>query len=205
MKEMWDNRYSDTQYAYGTAPNVFFKSMLDQYQPKGKLLMPAEGEGRNAVYAAKTGLEVYAFDISDEGQKKAKQLAAQENVTIHYEVGSFFDLSVVEQQYDAVGLIYAHFPPSILATYYQKVAELLKPNGLVILEGFSTNHLPYRAANPQVGGPGVAEFLFSEATIQENFPNFETLLMEEVEVELNEGLYHVGTGKVLRFVGRKPF
>jgi hypothetical protein len=35
------------------------------------MLLPLEGEGRNAFYAAKTGLEVTAFDISREGKNKA--------------------------------------------------------------------------------------------------------------------------------------
>lgn len=203
MKEMWNSRYSDEKYAYGTTPNEFFKATIDKYKPQGKILLPAEGEGRNAVYAAKKGLEVFAFDISIEGKKKAEQLARQENVNIHYEVGQFFDLQLVNEKFDAAALIYAHFPPPILSKYYQKVAALLKPNGLVILEGFSTNHLPLRAANPKVGGPGMIEMLFSEKTILNNFLNFEILQLEEVEVELKEGLYHNGIGKVMRFVGRK--
>jgi len=203
MKEMWNSRYSDSAYAYGIAPNEFFKTAIDTYKPQGKILLPAEGEGRNAIYAAKNGLEIFAFDISIEGKKKAEQLAKQENVTIHYEVGQFFDLQLVNEKFDVAALIYAHFPPPILSKYYQKVAELLKPNGLVILEGFSTNHLPLRAANPKVGGPGKMEMLFSKETIKENFPNFEILQLEEVEVELQEGLYHNGLGSVLRFVGRK--
>jgi hypothetical protein len=28
MKEMWDNRYSSEDYAYGIAPNVFLKTLL---------------------------------------------------------------------------------------------------------------------------------------------------------------------------------
>lgn len=200
---MWNSRYSDSKYAYGTTPNAFFKTIIDKYNPQGKILLPAEGEGRNAIYAAKKGLDVFAFDISIEGKKKAEKLAEEENVTIHYEVGEFFDLDLVNEKFDVSALIYAHFPPSILSKIYQKVAELMKPNGLIILEGFSTNHLPFRAKNPKVGGPGKKEMLFSKATIQENFPNFEILQLEEIEVELKEGLYHNGIGKVIRFVGKK--
>lgn len=203
MKEMWNSRYSDSAYAYGITPNAFFKATIDTYNPQGKILLPAEGEGRNAIYAAKKGLEVFAFDQSIEGKKKAERLAVQENVNIHYEVGEFFNLELVNEQFDVAALIYAHFPPPILAKYYQKVAELVKPNGLVILEGFSTTHLPLRAKNPKVGGPGIIEMLFSEKTITDNFPNFEILQLEDIEVELSEGLYHNGIGKVLRFVGRK--
>ena len=61
MKEFWNQRYSESGYAYGSVPNEFFRdallSHLDQLLPNhSKLLMPAEGEGRNAVYA--TGLSV---------------------------------------------------------------------------------------------------------------------------------------------------
>ena len=61
MKEFWNERYSQEAYAYGTEPNAFFKSRIDQLSP-GKLLLPAEGEGRNAVYAATKGFEVSAYD-----------------------------------------------------------------------------------------------------------------------------------------------
>ena len=54
MKQFWNQRYSDKAYAYGTEPNAFFKSQLDQ-RPPGRILLPAEGEGRNAVYAATLG------------------------------------------------------------------------------------------------------------------------------------------------------
>ncbi len=200
---MWNTRYASTDYAYGKAPNTFFKSVLDKHHFAGKILLPAEGEGRNAVYAAQKGLEVFAFDTSIEGQKKAFKLAIEQNVTINYEVGEFFELELIKEKFDVAALIYAHFPPLILTKYYQKVAELIQPNGFLILEGFSTRHLSLRAANPKVGGPGMIEMLFSEDTIKNNFPNFEIIQLEEVEVELKEGLYHNGIGKVIRFVGKK--
>ena len=47
MKEMWDKRYAQTDFVYGTEPNEFFKKQLLKLTP-GKILLPAEGEGRNA-------------------------------------------------------------------------------------------------------------------------------------------------------------
>lgn len=203
MKEMWDMRYAAENYAYGTAPNLFLKEVLDQQMITGKILFPAEGEGRNAVYAAKKGLSVFAFDISIEGRKKAIKLAEKEGVEIIYEVGDFDELDLNNQKFDAAALIYAHFPPSILSQYHKKIANLLKPGGLLILEGFSKGNLPLRAINPKIGGPDKEEFLFSTESIQNDFPDFNILQLEEVEVPLNEGQYHIGIGKVIRFIGRK--
>ena len=70
MKKFWNERYADSQYAYGTEPNAFFKSQIDQ-RPAGRILLPAEGEGRNAVYAATLGWDVYAFDFSTKAKEKA--------------------------------------------------------------------------------------------------------------------------------------
>ena len=203
MKEFWNERYNAEEYAYGTTPNVFFKQVLDEHNLSGKILLPAEGEGRNAVYAAKKGLEVLAFDISDAGKKKAMYLAQQQGVHITYEVGGLHELEMHHEQFDVAALIYAHFPPNLLAEYHKKIGDLIKPNGMVILEGFSKNNLPLREANPQVGGPANVEMLFSVDQIAQDFTDFEPLQLEEVEVELNEGKYHNGTGKVIRFVGRK--
>ena len=203
MKEMWNERYSAASYAYGTEPNTFFAETLVNYKPTGNLLLPAEGEGRNAVFAAKNGLNVTAFDISEAGKVKAMALAAANNVSIGYEVGDFLKMNFERSSFDSTALIYAHFPPALLSIYHQRIVALLNPNGLILLEGFSTNNLPYREANPKIGGPDKIEMLFSVEKIKNEFPTLEIIQLEEVEVELNEGLYHQGKGKVIRFVGRK--
>lgn len=61
MEAFWNNRYKEKEFAYGIAPNQFFKESINKLKIKGTILLPAEGEGRNAVYAAKKGLKVTAF------------------------------------------------------------------------------------------------------------------------------------------------
>lgn len=203
MKEMWNLRYAEKEYAYGTKPNDFLKESLGKLKLQGKILCAAEGEGRNAVYAAKLGLKPIAFDTSIEGKKKALQLASKEQVAIDYVIGELPDLGFRSKEFDAAALIYAHFPPSILSSYHQTIGNLVKPGGIIILEGFSKAHLKYRENNPSVGGPNQAEFLFSKESILKDFSAFEPLLLEEQEIELNEGVFHQGTGSVIRFIGKK--
>ena len=50
----WDNRYDTEEYVYGTEPNDYLASMLNEL-PGGQVLCPAEGEGRNAVWLAQRG------------------------------------------------------------------------------------------------------------------------------------------------------
>jgi len=203
MKEFWNKRFAAENYAYGKAPNEFLKAQIDKLATTGKILFPAEGEGRNAVYAAQKGWNVEAFDISESGKTKALQLAKSQNVALNYQVGFLENLNYEANSFDAIALIYAHVPPPVKANFYMAFAKLLKPNGLIIVEAFSTSHLIYRERNPNVGGPNVLEILFSIEEIKNYFPNFEILQLEDTEVTLNEGEFHNGTGKVIRFIGRK--
>ena len=59
--KFWDERFAAEEYIYGTEPNKFFREQLDKLPP-GKILLLGEGEGRNAVYAAKSGWLVHAVD-----------------------------------------------------------------------------------------------------------------------------------------------
>ena len=198
----WDDRYSSEEFAYGEEPNNFLKEQLKKLSPS-TILFPAEGEGRNAIFAAKLGWKVAAFDISEEGRNKALRLAENNNVSIDYQVGELETLDFEENQFDAIALIYAHFPAMIKSEIHKQLDKLLKKDGIIIFEAFSKKHLEYVTKNEKVGGPKDIESLFSVEEIKADFPNYEIIKLEEKEIELNEGLYHNGTGSVIRFIGRK--
>jgi SAM-dependent methyltransferase len=202
MNQKWNDRYKAKEFAYGEEPNKYLEEQLPKFPP-GHILFPAEGEGRNAVYAASLGWKVSAFDLSEEGKKKAMHLAGKRNVTINYTVGEFETVPFAPNTFDAVALIYAHFPADKKSRYHQVLATYLRPGGIIIFEAFSKNHLAYNSRNEKVGGPKNIDELFSVAEIKADFNNFEIIELMEKEVELNEGLYHIGKGSVIRFVGRK--
>lgn len=201
--ERWNERYRNTEFAYGEEPNQYLKTKIASIQPTGSILFAAEGEGRNAVFAAKQGWKVSAFDISIEGKNKAEILANKNQVSIDYKVGELDKLNYPKEHFDAVALIYAHFPAEIKSQLHQELIQLIKPGGYVIFEAFSKKHIDYIAKNEKVGGPKELAMLFSIEEIKANFKDFEVLELTEQEIELNEGLFHNGVGSVIRFVGRK--
>lgn len=201
-KKRWNHRYSSPEYAYGKLPNLFFKQQLDLL-PSGNILLPAEGEGRNAVYAATRGWNVTAFDLSESGKDKAMRLAHEHHVSIDYLVGEISELDFKEESFDVVALIYAHFLAEIKNTLNEKLGTYVKRGGVVIFEAFGKGHLPLVQANPDIGGAMDEKMLFSHDEIRSAFPNFNIQLLEETQAELKEGLFHNGTSSVVRFVGRK--
>jgi 2-polyprenyl-3-methyl-5-hydroxy-6-metoxy-1,4-benzoquinol methylase len=201
-KNKWDERYKEEEYVYGKGPNLFFKEWIEKFKP-GSILMPADGEGRNGVFAAMLGWEVISFDLSAEGQSKALQLAATQDVAISYLVGSLDQLTFEPASFDAIGLIYAHFSADQKSLFHQKLNEYLKPGGLIILEAFCKEHLKLKELDPKVGGPAELDMLFSKEEIIADFENYDLLMLGEEGILLNEGKYHVGKGAVVRFVGIK--
>lgn len=202
-KNMWDERYKKQDYAYGKTPNLFFKEWLQNFEP-GAILMPADGEGRNGVFAAKLGWSVTSVDLSIEGKTKAMELAREQGVTLEYLVGDLEQLYFENESFDAIGLIYAHFSTEKKSAYHRRLSKYLKPGGVIILEAFSKSHLKFRELNPRVGGPQDPGMLFSTTEIAADFDGYDITLLEELEMVLEEGKYHEGKGSVIRFIGIKP-
>ncbi|WP_430730127.1 class I SAM-dependent methyltransferase [Tenacibaculum sp. SDUM215027] len=198
----WDERYQNLDFAYGKEPNLFFKEELQKLK-KGTILLPADGEGRNGVYASKLGWDVTATDLSSEGKSKAQKLANESGVTLKYVVGDIQNLEFTKESFDAIALVYAHFSAWKISIIHQKLTTLLKPGGYIIFEAFSKNHLDYQKDNQKIGGPKDIDMLFSIEQIQQDFSGLEIQVLEEKEVFLNEGACHNGKGSVIRFIGKK--
>lgn len=202
MKEFWNERYSAKEYAYGEMPNEYFAEKLSELDC-GRILLPADGEGRNGVFAAKLGWDVTSFDISESGKEKAEKLAQKNNVHIEYDIADVESIKYEEESFDVIALIYAHFHKDKRKIYHQGLDKLLKPGGYIIMEAFSKNHIHYNRLNEQVGGPKDEKMLYDLTEIQQDFPNYTILDLKETELLLNEGAFHKGKGSVIRFLGRK--
>ena len=196
-KEMWNQRYAETEYVYGTSPNEFFKQELDKLAP-GKILLPAEGEGRNAIYAAEKGWIVSAFDQSDEGRKKALRLAADRDVTIEYQIREVETIEYPVDHFDAIALVFFHTPALNRRHVHRDLLRFLKPGGKVILIGFSKEQLQFSS-----GGPREESMLFSQEELKEDFSNLHLCLMELCEKEVEEGDFHRGKASVIQLVAVK--
>lgn len=197
MNQFWNERYATKEYVYGTEPNLFYKEQLEKLMP-GKILFPAEGEGRNAVYAATQGWKVTAFDSSTMAKKKAENLAREKNVEIEYRISDYKEVGFPTESFDCLVLIYAHMHPLKRKEYHQKMASFLKPGGTLILEGFSKKQI-----ENNTGGPRNVEMLFSEEELLHDFGFFSELSVSETDITLDEGEFHQGKASVIRAAGVK--
>lgn len=197
MKEFWNERFDRESYVYGKAPNVFFKETLDRFQP-GLLLLPGEGEGRNAVYAAQAGWTVEAFDLSDKGQEKARQLAQQAGVSFNYQIASYIDFEYPPHHFDLIALVYTHMIPELWQKAIPKFLEVLKPGGHLMIEGFHKKQLGNTS-----GGPKRLDMLWDLALMRKSFEALQEVQGIEEAFQLDEGPFHQGSAELIRWLGKK--
>jgi SAM-dependent methyltransferase len=198
MEQFWDDRYSTSQFVYGKEPNGFFSIELSKREP-GRILLPGEGEGRNAVHAALAGWEVDAFDQSRVGREKALAFASSMGVHINYLACPLEEFPFQSNYYDVVGLTFFHAYGPDRTYLHKQVCQTLLPGGTVILEAFHKEQL-----GRNTGGPGSLDLLFDEEMILSDFAGLNPVLLEKQLVTLNEGPFHQGETSVIRFTGVKP-
>lgn len=198
----WDNRYSADEYVYGQHPNTFFKEQLASL-PVGNILFVGEGEGRNGVYAAKRGWKVSAFDLSEEGKRKAEKLANKHSVKIDYVVGELSELNYPKDQFDVIVVIFTHFPSQSRSALHKELITHLRVGGTIIMEVFSKNQLHYQTKGDSGGGPKDIDMLYTLEDIKSDFEDLEIITLEETEQYLEEGDHHNGLSCVIRYVGVK--
>jgi len=197
MKEKWDKRYSGDEFVYGEEANSLFMKHLDP-KSKKRVLLPGEGEGRNALFAVKNGCYVHAFDQSEVGAGKAVNLVRSNGFSIEYQICSCEEFDAPNDYYDAIGLIFLHLPWPLREEFHFKMRKYLRQGGRIIAEFFSKKQIDLNS-----GGPKNLELLYSLEEIKEDFEGFDIILLEEKKIELNEGSLHKGLAWVIQLVAEK--
>lgn len=187
----WDNRYDEERFFYGEEPNYFLARELPVL-PAGRGLFLAEGEGRNAVFAAGLGHDVVAIDSSAVARRKALELAERRAVSLEYLCEDLLAGDWPRQQWDFVALCFAHLPPDVMGDVHRRAAAALKPGGTLLLQSFSKKQFGRHS-----GGPPRLEWLHEVAQLREQFPGIEWDHLQEKEVDLRESVGHFGRAWVI--------
>ena len=194
-KNNWDNRYDEDRYFYGEEPNYFVKRELPLL-PVGRGLFLAEGEGRNAVFAAGLGHDVVAVDNSVVGRRKTLELASRAGVEVEYRCEDIVTGDWDGEKWDFVVLCFAHLPPALMGDIHRRVAGCLRPGGRLLLVSFAKSQF-----GRQSGGPPAVEWLHDVGELMGEFVGVEWDRLEECEVDLRESVGHFGLAMVVEGVG----
>ncbi|WP_026045576.1 class I SAM-dependent methyltransferase [Paenisporosarcina sp. TG-14] len=199
MNNQWDNRFQISDYLFGKEANVFIKYCYEEFQLKsGDALAIAEGEGRNAVFVAKKGINVTTWDYSEVGLEKTRELAKENGVVVKTEHVDLNDAPWKENQWDQIFCVFGHFPKQLRESTLANIKKALKPGGYFITEVYSVHQLPY-----QSGGPKDSSLLYSPEEFISQFNDWRTIHFFMGEVMRDEGS-HNGLSHVIQLAVQKP-
>lgn len=133
VKTNYEKWYECEGYYWGLEPADLCYEIMRLLPPSKdiKVLDIGCGEGKDAVFLAKQGYDVYAFDITESGIRKTKELAEKEGVTIHAWVDDV-NTFTTDEKFD---VIYSTGTIQYLADdkkdeFFAKVKEMTNENGL---------------------------------------------------------------------------
>lgn len=195
---MWNERYAEPGYAYGSEPNDFLVSVVDRLPP-GPVLCLAEGEGRNAVFLATRGRSVTAVDGSEVGLTKAAALAGERGVALTSVVSDLADYVILPGAWAVIVSIWCHLPAALRQRVHREVVAGLSPGGMFVLEAYTPAQLAF-----DTGGPKRPEMLADLGGLRTELDGLDWLVAEEREREVHEGRCHTGRSAVVQLLGQKP-
>ena len=199
-KDFWNRRYEEDGFLFGREPNAFVKSQAHLFMTGMDVLSIADGEGRNGVYVARQGANVTSVDFSKAAQAKARQLADEHDVEVTFEQRDVYDWDDVAIRYDVVLAIFIQFaPPEKRGKLFADIKRLVKPGGLVVMQGYRPEQLEYKT-----GGPPNAENMYTKALLDDAFSDFDIQHLEEHDSVVDEGSGHAGMSALIDMVARKP-
>lgn len=107
------------------------------------------------------------------------------------------------EAYDAMALVFAHFPAEKKEAYHSRLNSYLRKGGIVILEAFNKKHIQYNSVNPLAGGPRDVGMLYNEDELRTYFKDFDIIELYETDTMMEEGAFHKGMSAVVRLTAQK--
>lgn len=168
----WRNRFKSRKLEIMSHEKCLENDM--SYFPlKGKILDIACGDGRNSIYLARLGYEVFAVDFCEEAINRLTYFASRENLNIRTRIVDLSQdsLNTLEEKFDAI--IINHYKPT--PRLLKDFEDIQNKNGLLWLNGFRT--IPF-------DNPDVKE---SDIMLDEEFELLDkNVLLDKKNYELNK-------------------
>ncbi len=178
-KDRWNKRYNTGEYLYGREPLKFLKEKLN-ILVRGKALVLAMGEGRNAVFLAGNGYDVDGCDISEKAVEKTRLFSQESGVALNAFVADLEEYKIPVNTYDLITCFYY-----TQRNLIPQIKEGLRKGGMVMIETYSIDQLEYGKDAP---GPKNPAYLLKHNELLDSFRDFRILFYREGEIAKNKSV-----------------
>jgi SAM-dependent methyltransferase len=127
-RDHWNRFYTDSKSNFNKDPNSFLRKVVEG-RPPGVALDYGMGEGRNSIYLAKLGWQVWGFDPADAGVALAQKRAKELGLTLHTAAVRDGEYEFGKERFDLI--LFSWTMPLVPV---QRVVDSLKRGGIVVME-----------------------------------------------------------------------
>ncbi len=135
----YDQRYNKEGYYWGLTPNHLCYEIMRLKPPikPYKVLDIGCGEGKDAVFLARNGYDVTAFDVAEQGLSKARELAARCGVKVDFFKADVRDFRL-EAAYDIIfsSGVFHYIPNELRVSVVDNLKAHTNANGINVINAF---------------------------------------------------------------------
>lgn len=123
---VYEDKYKNDDYYWGIVPNSLCYEIMKLKPPVKpyRVLDIGCGEGKDAVFLAKNGYDVTAFDVAESGLEKACRLADKNNVSVNFFKADIRDVRLSEE-YDIIysSGVFHYLSPELRKSFIDSLKE----------------------------------------------------------------------------------
>ncbi len=150
-QERFDSFYRSKQLSFGDSPTIEIREFVAAWNRRGLALDIGSGDGRNALFLARSGFDVTAIDFSKIGSEKLAKFAKNQGLAdrIHSICIDARQWIYPENKFDLVIAVtlFDHLPKSDFAPLFEKVGKCLKRGGALFVKVHTIDDPGYAKKN----------------------------------------------------------
>jgi 2-polyprenyl-3-methyl-5-hydroxy-6-metoxy-1,4-benzoquinol methylase len=140
-RKRWDIKHQSV--TKGDSPAPFLIEVLNAL-PRGRCIDLAAGQGANALFMARAGYSVDAFDWSIEGLRVLRDEASASELSVNLVAADLTFFPLPKNRYDVL-LCFRYLERSL----WPVMARALRPGGALVMETFTTERLKTKPDFPK--------------------------------------------------------
>jgi SAM-dependent methyltransferase len=185
-RSRWEERYSSAESGSPGTPSLFLRENLHKL-PNGRALDVACGDGRHALFLARSGYRVDAIDQALAAVKQVHATAVRNRLPVNAIQADLEHYPLRNERYDLIVNI-----RYLQRSLWPALKTALRDGGVLVFETFTT-------AQQRLGPPHNPAFLLRPGELREAFRDLELIEYQEGRFEAESGPAHLA-----RLLARRP-